>query len=392
MPLTCRALVATALCSGLVCAAAVAHGDDKKAAEKHFDAGTELMRTENFEGALAEFEASVEIFPTKAAMFNLGNCLKAMHRYSEALDAFDRLEQEFGKRLGKEMRHAVARQREEIHAVIGELSVRVDRADATVKIDGERVGTTPFDEPFLLGPGTHEVTVSLYGFETVVEEVRLNAGQHEVVLFKLERAQAKLSVLTDISGAEVFVDGAAMGETPLTEPIPLVEGEHFVRVVCEGYEDIEREISVEPGERLTLDFGLRPLDAAGAGGGSRLSPLFWIGFSTTLATGLVGGALYIAASVEYDEFKIDRGDYNELKNPDSPLYDPAEAQVEYNALSKVGDGIEKRGRLALGFGIAAGTLAIATTVILIVDLKRSEPEEPDDVAFVLGPSGLAVIF
>jgi tetratricopeptide (TPR) repeat protein len=394
MPPILRALSSVGLCAGLLGLSLTALGDDKQEAEKHFDAGTELMKVEDFDGALAEFEASVEIFPSRAALFNLGNCLKAMHRYGEALDAFERLEQEFGDRLDEEMKQALARQREEIHSVIAELSVRADRADATIAIDGEKVGTTPIDKPFILGPGKHEIAVSLDGFETAVDEVKLVAGQHEVLMFKLVRAHAVLVINTDVSGAEVFVDGAREGETPLVDPIPLTEGEHFVRVSREGYEEIEREISVEPGEKLTLDFGLRRIGGAGGSvdGGPRPSPLFWVGFSTTLVCGLAAGALWIAASVEYEEFKIDRADYNELKNPDSLSYDPVEADVEYRALSQVADVIERRGRMALGFGIGAGALAVATTIILIVDLKKGDPEEPHEVAFTVVPNGLVIAF
>jgi hypothetical protein len=380
---------------------------DKRQAQKHFQAGTELMKVEDFKGALVEFEKSVALYPTKSGLFNLGNCLKALHRYGEALETFERLQREFGKKLDSEMRDALNRHLDDIRAVIARLEIRVDRAGAKVLLDGEDVGESPLAEPLVVGPGEHRLEVSLGGHETAEREVTLVSGDHRVEMFKLERATGRLTVTSNVTGAMVVVDGEEVGETPLGKPISVAEGEHFVRVVRDGYEDVERAIVVEPGERLTLDFNMVKVEGGGIetepvdGGGdepvtedddeSKLSPLFWVGFSATLACGLTAGGMWLAANSEYDSFKKNGEEYETMQSLPPEAYDPDAVNNKYHALQDQAETVERRGNLAVGFGIAAGALAVATTIVLAVDLAGGD-EEPTDVAITPSPAGLAVSF
>jgi tetratricopeptide (TPR) repeat protein len=103
-----------------------AQGDDKTGAKKHFDAGLSLLEAEDFAGAAAEFDASVKLFPTKNGLFNLANCLKALHQYDEALAQVARLKELFANNLDAELKAVVANLEAEIRAVVAELTIQVD--------------------------------------------------------------------------------------------------------------------------------------------------------------------------------------------------------------------------------------------------------------------------
>ena len=62
---------------------------------------------------------------------------------------------------------------------------------------------------------------------------------------------ASLSVKSDVHDAQVLVDGREIGRTPLIE-VPLLPGEHQVRVQKEGYEPYGKRVRLETGRSLTL--------------------------------------------------------------------------------------------------------------------------------------------
>jgi hypothetical protein len=62
----------------------------------------------------------------------------------------------------------------------------------------------------------------------------------------LAAGQGALSVVADVEGAAVTVDGIAKGTTPV-EPMPLNQGMHRVRLVAEGLPPAEVEVDVVPG-------------------------------------------------------------------------------------------------------------------------------------------------
>ncbi len=57
---------------------AQADGSQKAQAKKHFDAGTGLLKVEEFVAAAAEFEESARLFPTRNALFNLWEGLETV--------------------------------------------------------------------------------------------------------------------------------------------------------------------------------------------------------------------------------------------------------------------------------------------------------------------------
>jgi hypothetical protein len=379
--------LAIALAVAATAATSAAEAGAKEEAQKHFKTGTELMKIEDFKGAVAEFAESVKLFPTKNGLFNYGNCLRALHRYGEALDAFDRLEQEFGDEIDKEMRKALDRQREEIRAVVAELVLRVNQTGASVTVDGREIGHSPLTEPLVLGPGPHTVKIAAGGYAGVEINVTLVSGEKKVHSIELEPVSAELMVSANVAGAQIFVDGDNVGETPLADPLTVSSGEHFVRISRDGYQEIDRKINLETGDNLTLDFTLMPAPDDEQDQ-SRLSPLFWVSFSTTMVCAALTGIIWGATAKKYKEFDEENGDLELLLTQD-PI-DWEEVELQHSDVLELKDTVERRSNITIGFGIATGALALATGIILAVDLSRDDEDDSPDVS--AAPGGLAVSF
>ena len=65
----------------------------------------------------------------------------------------------------------------------------------------------------------------------------------------------RLAVVTRPAGALVLVDNELIGTTPFEQN--LLDGEHVVRVMLDGYVDDERKVELVPGVRETLEVDLR---------------------------------------------------------------------------------------------------------------------------------------
>ena len=209
--------------------------EDKARAKQHFETGLTLFKNENYAAAAGEFERSVDTYPTKNGLFNLANTYRALHRYGEALEVFDRLSRDFGDRLDDEMRANMDKQIAELDALIAWLTIEVEPDGATVVVDERKQGTSPLEEPLVLGAGEHVVEVSLEGYQTSRERVALSPGE-----------KASVSVTLAVVEPEVPPEPEEEPEVPQKPPAE-ADGKH---------------------------------------------PLFWIGMSGTIAAGLTAGAFW----------------------------------------------------------------------------------------------------
>jgi len=142
-------------------------------ARAHFERGTHLMQNENWEVALGEFEQSLALYPTRSALFNLGMCEKALHRYVAALRHFQEWQQRFGAAATEDERGTVSSTLDELQQFVGTLAIATTPPGATVRVDGTEVGTTPLAEPLLVDAGHHVVEAALDGYEAARRELEV---------------------------------------------------------------------------------------------------------------------------------------------------------------------------------------------------------------------------
>jgi formylglycine-generating enzyme required for sulfatase activity len=111
-----------------------------------------------------------------------------------------------------------------------------------VTVDGTPRGATPMT-PLELAEGDHDVRLEAEGYAIFTERVRMSGGgetQHLEATLRPDRAAVSFD--SEPRGAQVRVDGAAVGATPLT--VDLRSGDRHVDVGLEGYEPQTRRIAV----------------------------------------------------------------------------------------------------------------------------------------------------
>jgi formylglycine-generating enzyme required for sulfatase activity len=136
------------------------------------------------------------------------------------------------------------------------ISLSSDPTGAKVWIDGAEVGETP--GRFDLDAGTRSVELRLEGhngWRAAIEVVSDQPQTLETVL--LIRADAELRIESTPPGAQVVIDDASPGRTPLALKLASEE-RHEISLFKSGHELAVRTIELEPGERRSIAVQLKP--------------------------------------------------------------------------------------------------------------------------------------
>ncbi len=154
----------------------------RAAAERQFRAGLSLQKVDDFGAAIDAYRASIRLYPTKSALFNLANCLRATHNYPEALDALEQLESTYGSELDEPMKSTVLSQLHELQALTALVRIEVEHegevlAGASIIIDGVPVARSPMSAPVRVALGEHTLDVSLEGYQRFSKRLNLLSGQ-----------------------------------------------------------------------------------------------------------------------------------------------------------------------------------------------------------------------
>ncbi len=128
----------------------------------------------------------------------------------------------------------------------GHLFIDSKPAGASIELDGLLIDTVTTPTILTLQPGHYSVTVSKGYFDPVTLDVNILAGQYVRRMVEFEPTSgvrslspsevarygnfARLTVITDLPGAEVWIDGVKVAlETPL-QLVSLMPGQHHVGV------------------------------------------------------------------------------------------------------------------------------------------------------------------
>lgn len=147
--------------------------------------------------------------------------------------------------------------------------VAADRTP-TVTIDGQPVGTAPYEGS--LSAGTHVVEVGAPGCETFRRTIDAAPGggdiSFDIVLECTPAAPAHasptvasesggISVNIEVPSAEVRINGISIGMGPQTRD-ELAPGTYVVQVFAPGYQVFEQEVTVQAGLTTRVDVALAP--------------------------------------------------------------------------------------------------------------------------------------
>jgi hypothetical protein len=217
----------------------------------------------------------------------------------------------------------------------------------------------------------------------------------EARIARLESSFAELTITTDPSGAQVTVDGAELGSTPLAAPVKVAAGTHVVSASRNGAATETRVVKLTEGQKETVSIALPDLPApspevpyhvaAGAaasadtasGAESKPAPRSASAESRTAThdrasfpTGYVLiGAGVVLGGVTIAHYFWNHGRYETYRANDVWLRTDAglghaDRQVQNNELAT---SIQHASAVTVGLGITSGALIAAGVTWFIVD-------------------------
>jgi hypothetical protein len=238
----------------------------KEEAATRFERGVKLFDAQDYAAALAEFEAAHRLVPRYQVLFNIGVTEKRLFRYNDAVRTLKRYLDEGGDKvppISEDRRQQVDRELSEIRALVAEVTVKVDGLPASVDVDGRTMGDTPLSGPLLLPSGHHVVTANREGYDPARKEIDVVSGEKvEVALSpKLKpkiATTAKLTIASHPNGADLTLDGKALGIEPWTGN--LQPGGHEIKASLKGYVTAKQEALLTAGQvrTVTVELSLIP--------------------------------------------------------------------------------------------------------------------------------------
>jgi len=260
--------------------------DDPKAAREEFVRGAQLVKDADWAGALAAFETSSRLRPHPVTTYNIGACLRAMGQYTRARKAFASALEESGRGPGLDLSAGLAEETKryvtELDRLLATLDLVITPDEALITIDGRplepapaalsaaRGGTTLVAGTLAPGPakaapkgrfkvvvdpGTHIITLSRPGFADAVDKQTLVPGATVERKLELDRLPAQIRVVSNFTGAQVLVNEADVGLTPVEISRPA--GKYHVVVKKPGFLIFDTSTNADPGQNLNVTATLR---------------------------------------------------------------------------------------------------------------------------------------
>lgn len=143
-----------------------------------------------------------------------------------------------------------------VKAAVGIVKVVSPVSEAEVFIDGEKVGTVPQEKE--LATGDHFVVVSKPGYQHFKKKLTVEEGKVITITAEL-KSVGGLRFLSNPGGAQVMMDGQAIGVTPMVSE-EVSAGEHIISVSLDGYLDFETSVKVAGGKMKVVNAVLEKID------------------------------------------------------------------------------------------------------------------------------------
>jgi len=173
----------------LLAASPVFADEESEAAKIFFNKGVKLYKSDDFTGALVEFQKAYGVKEHYSVLYNIAQCLKGLERYSEALETFEQYLEEGGDEIEEERQEEVQGYVSGLYDVLSQLTLVVDQEEALIFLDGEKYGLTPHPAIIFLDAGSHTVRIEKDGFEPFEQELLLSRGEQFTLQVPLARVE-----------------------------------------------------------------------------------------------------------------------------------------------------------------------------------------------------------
>jgi hypothetical protein len=218
-------------------------------------AGVRLYKSQDFRGALAEFEAAYQLSPRASPLINISLCQRALFRYPRAISALELALSKHRDSMDSADEAAARRAIDEMRALVGSLLVRGLPEGAVLRIEDEEYAASA--EPITLSPGSYTVAASAPGHTTRSEEVVIVGGARVELELQLTAAMGTLTIIAADKLTPILVDGKRVGRGSYQAQVPV--GPHTVELLGETG---PTSIDVRSNETSRFESPLRAADAA----------------------------------------------------------------------------------------------------------------------------------
>jgi hypothetical protein len=140
-------------------------------------------------------------------------------------------------------------------AQIAKLRIVTPVPEAEVFVDGASLGKAPVERNDL-APGKHYVVVRARGYAEWKREVILDPAAPVTLTADLS-ASGRVTVLANVDGADVLIDGELKGHTPLRNLENVPAGDHLAEVRMKGYYEAKTPFRLDGGESKILSADLK---------------------------------------------------------------------------------------------------------------------------------------
>jgi tetratricopeptide (TPR) repeat protein len=169
--------------------------DDVEEARRLFDEGNNAAREQDYPRALELFRQSYALNPNPPVLYNTALCYRNLDDAPAAVGALRRYIDDSGPSLVEERRTRAEQLIEELAPRVGFVRIAADDPDGSVLLDGELIGTTPFEDDLYVTPGAHTVVGRWEGFDPVERSIDVPAGVATPVAVRLLRPEPLITEL-----------------------------------------------------------------------------------------------------------------------------------------------------------------------------------------------------
>ncbi len=246
--------------------------------KKQGDAAMDQLR---YEEALADYDAAYRLEQDPALLYNAARALQGLGRYPAALEKIEDFDRVAPPEL-KARAPALAALIAEIRSHVSKLTVSCKVPGARVLVRNTVVGTTPMDRPVALPSGKAVVEIEAEGYFPFRRAVDLPKGGVLLIEAQLvsRSTTGLLVVRTSVPGADVFVNGRALGVSPVETFVDA--GDHTIAATHPDWRTTETSTTVAAGQRKEVNLALKP-----PGLTSRW--WFWAGIGAVVISGVAVG-------------------------------------------------------------------------------------------------------
>lgn len=128
---------------------------------------------------------------------------------------------------------------------------------AKIQLDYKNIGYTPITLEDI-SPGTHFLTLIMYGYRRVEKSITVKAGEKNKVYEELMALVGSITIKTKPPGATVMMDGSEfLGLTPVNKPDVII-GQHTLKVSLDGHNDISKVFKLKYGDEKKFILTMAP--------------------------------------------------------------------------------------------------------------------------------------